>query len=190
MVKITHFIGRRNVHDKSSLHIISDSLWSLGTLTQLWVLLTWKAKFNFFFFFFCSISFLFICFRHCKVYMPIPNSQSIPYPLNALLRTFLKDHKKMKINIRQNEKKLKVMWKDSESEVTQLCPTLCDHRDHMDCIRLLHPWDFPGKSTGVDCHFLLQGIFPTQGSKPGLLHCRQMLYHLSHQGSPHSQISK
>ena len=28
---------------------------------------------------------------------------------------------------------------------------------------LLHPWDFPGKSTGVDCHFLLQGIFPTQG---------------------------
>ena len=33
----------------------------------------------------------------------------------------------------------------------------------------------PGKSTGVDCHFLLQGIFPTQGSNPGLLHCRQML---------------
>jgi len=46
------------------------------------------------------------------------------------------------------------------------------------------PWDFPGNSTGVDCHFLLQGIFPTQGSNPGLPHCRQMLYHLSHQGSP------
>ena len=45
------------------------------------------------------------------------------------------------------------------------------------------PWDFPGKSTGVGCHFLLQGIFPTQGSNPGLLHCRQTLYHLSHQGS-------
>ena len=41
--------------------------------------------------------------------------------------------------------------------------------------RLLHPWDSPGKSTGVDCHFLLQGIFPTQGSNPGLLHCRQTL---------------
>ena len=35
----------------------------------------------------------------------------------------------------------------------------------------------------MGCHFLLQGIFPTQGSNPGLLHCRQMLYHLSHQGS-------
>ena len=35
----------------------------------------------------------------------------------------------------------------------------------------------------MGCHFLLQGIFLTQGSNPGLLHCRQMLYHLSHQGS-------
>ena len=51
------------------------------------------------------------------------------------------------------------------------------------CTKLLHPWDFPGKSTGVGCHFLLQGIFPTQGSNPGLLHCRQTLYLLSHQGS-------
>ena len=50
------------------------------------------------------------------------------------------------------------------------------------CTRLLHPWDFLGKSTGVGCHFLLQGILPTQGSNPGLLHCRQTLYHLSHQG--------
>ena len=50
--------------------------------------------------------------------------------------------------------------------------------------RLLRPWDFPGKSTGVGFHFLLQGIFLTQGSNPGLLHCRQTLYPLSHQGSP------
>ena len=46
-----------------------------------------------------------------------------------------------------------------------------------------HPWDSPGKSTGVDCHFLLQGIFPTQGSNLGLPHCGQTLP-LSHQGSP------
>ena len=45
------------------------------------------------------------------------------------------------------------------------------------------PWGFPGKSTGVGCHFLLQGIFPTQGLNPGLLHCSQMLYCLSHQES-------
>ena len=46
--------------------------------------------------------------------------------------------------------------------------------------RLLSPWDFPGRSTGVGCHFLLQGIFPTQGSNPGLPRCRQTLYPLSH----------
>ena len=48
---------------------------------------------------------------------------------------------------------------------------------------LLHPWDFPGKSIGVGCHFLLQRIFLTQGSNLGLPHRRQMLYHLSHQGN-------
>ena len=47
---------------------------------------------------------------------------------------------------------------------------------------LLCPWDFPGKNTRVGCHFLLQGIFLTQGSNLGLLLCRQILYHLSHQG--------
>ena len=41
--------------------------------------------------------------------------------------------------------------------------------------QLLHPWDFPGKGTGVGCHFLIQGIFPTQESNPGLPHCRQTL---------------
>jgi len=39
----------------------------------------------------------------------------------------------------------------------------------------------PGKNTGVGCHVLLQGIFATQGLNPGLLHCRQILYYLSHQ---------
>ena len=46
---------------------------------------------------------------------------------------------------------------------------------------LLHPWDFPGKSTVVGCHCLLQGIFLTQGSNLALPHCRQTLYWLSHQ---------
>ena len=65
-----------------------------------------------------------------------------------------------------------------ESEVTQLCLTFCGP---MEPTRLLHPWDFPGKDTGVGCHFLLQGIFPTQGSNLGLPHFRQTLNHLSHQ---------
>ena len=50
--------------------------------------------------------------------------------------------------------------------------------------RLFCSRNFPGNCTAVGSHSLLQGIFPTQGSNPGLLHCRQMLYHLSHHGSP------
>ena len=107
--------------------------------------------------------------------------------------------------------------------VTHLCLTLCDpmdcslllshfsrvrlcatHRRQAPGTRLPHPWDSPGKNTGVGCHFLLQcqaplsmefsrqeywsgyhsllqGIFLTQGLNLGLLHCRQILYHLSHQ---------
>ena len=65
--------------------------------------------------------------------------------------------------------------------VAQSCPTLC------------HPWTVvhqaplawgPGKNTGVGCVALLQGFFLTQGSNPGLWHCRQILYHLSYLGSP------
>ena len=63
------------------------------------------------------------------------------------------------------------------SEVAESCPSLCDPK----ACRLLNPWNFPGKSTGVGCHFLLQGIFPTQRSN---LHCGHMLNHLSYQGSP------
>ena len=65
----------------------------------------------------------------------------------------------------------------------RLCLTLCDP---MDCTPpgssvhgILH-----GKDTGVGSQPLLQGIFQNQKSNPNLLHCRQILYHLSHQGSP------
>ena len=54
--------------------------------------------------------------------------------------------------------------------------------------RLLCPWNSPGKNTGVGCHFLLQRIFLTQGWNPGLLHLRQILYHLNQQGSPSSLL--
>ena len=50
--------------------------------------------------------------------------------------------------------------------------------------RLLCPWGLSRQNTGVGCHALLQGIFPTQGSNPDLPHCREILYHLSHQGRP------
>ena len=47
---------------------------------------------------------------------------------------------------------------------------------------LYSPWNSLGQNTGVGCLSLLQEIFPTQGSNPGLLHCRQILYQLSYQG--------
>ena len=49
--------------------------------------------------------------------------------------------------------------------------------------RLLCPWNSPDKNTVVGNHSLLYPVFQTQGSNPGLLHCRRILYHLSHQGS-------
>ena len=73
-------------------------------------------------------------------------------------------------------------YSESESEVSQSCPTLCDP---MDCATHQAPLSmgFSRKNTGVGCHFLLQGIFPTQGLNPGLPYCRQKLYHLSYQES-------
>ena len=62
-------------------------------------------------------------------------------------------------------------------------PTLCCSHvlsRSVEPTRLLHPWDFPGKNTGMGCHFLLSGIFLTQGSNPRLLSlpsCRQILHH-------------
>ena len=70
-------------------------------------------------------------------------------------------------------------WESEESEVAQSCLTLCNP---MNCSlpRFSIHGIFPGNNTGVGCHFLLQGIFLTQGLNPGLLYCRQTLYHLSH----------
>ena len=68
-----------------------------------------------------------------------------------------------------------------QSCVCLVSPSLCNGA------RLLCPWDSPGKDTPVGCLFLLQRVFPTQGSNPHLLqlrHCIQILHWLSHQGSP------
>ena len=71
------------------------------------------------------------------------------------------------------------------AKLLQSCPTLCDSVDGSP----------PGSSVPgilqartLECHFLLQEIFPTQGLNPNLLHCRQTLYHLSHQGSPNPDV--
>ena len=75
------------------------------------------------------------------------------------------------------EKHLGVNHHESESKShSVMSDFLWPHR--------LYPWNSPGQNTGVGSLSLLQGIFPTQGSNPGLPHCRQILYQLSHKGSP------
>ena len=74
----------------------------------------------------------------------------------------------------------------------QSCLTLCDPMDYSPLGSSVHGI-FPGKNTRVGCHFLLQGIFPTQGSNPrflSLLHCRQILYHWAMGGSAAVDIVK
>ena len=62
-------------------------------------------------------------------------------------------------------------WKSAQS-----CQTLCDPMDS--------PWNSPGQNTGVSNLSFIQRIFPTQGSNPGLPHCRRIVYQLTHKGSP------
>ena len=73
---------------------------------------------------------------------------------------------------------IELIW-SIQSEITQLCPTHCNPM-----VSVYSPWNSPGKNTGVWSLSLLQGIFPTQGLNPGLPHCKQILYQLSHKGSP------
>ena len=69
----------------------------------------------------------------------------------------------------------------AHAKLFQSCPTLqpCG----LSATKLLCPWNSPSKNTGVGCHFCHWGIFPTQRSNSGLLHCRQIIYSLNHQGS-------
>ena len=69
-----------------------------------------------------------------------------------------------------------IPWNGKKVKVAQSCPTLQYPMDSS--------WNSPGQNTGVGSLSLLQGIFPTLESNPGLLHCRQILYQLSHKGSP------
>ena len=74
----------------------------------------------------------------------------------------------------QSDPKLKGKWSESRSVVS----------DSLQLHGLHSPWNSLGQNTGVGSLSLLQGIFPPQGSNPGVLHCRWILYELSYQGSP------
>ena len=90
----------------------------------------------------------------------------------------------------ESERLEKGISEESESELdAQLCLTLPPHGLYVAHQAPLCPWNSPGKNTEVGSHFLLQGIFPTRGLNSDLLHCKQILYYLNHQGSPISEES-
>ena len=71
--------------------------------------------------------------------------------------------------------------------ILQFLPESESHSVVSDSLRphgLYSPWNSPGQNIGVDSFSLLQGVFPSQGQNPGLPHCGQILYQLSHKGSP------
>ena len=78
-----------------------------------------------------------------------------------------------------NPAMVKVKWKEVKLLVSQWFPTLCDPMDCSQPGSSVHGI-LQAKNTGVGCHSLLQGIFPTQGSNPDLLHYRQISYCLNH----------
>ena len=83
-------------------------------------------------------------------------------------------------------------WQEDSLALSHLGSPLCTHHSESCSVMsdslwphgLYSPWNSPGQNTGVGSRSLLQGIFPTKGSNPDLPHCRQILYQLSHKGSP------
>ena len=81
--------------------------------------------------------------------------------------------------------KVCVLYKNTKVQIS--LPAACSRPKSMLVVTsgsLATPWDSPGKSTGVGCQFLLQGIYLTRGSNLGLLHCKRILYRLGHHRGP------
>ena len=89
--------------------------------------------------------------------MPSRPAKGISLKLHLLLKAYL---------TRSGPTRVIFLLLESESGVVQSCPTSCDPHG-LGPTRLLQPWNSPGKNTGVDCHFLLQGNLPNPGIKPG-----------------------
>ena len=77
----------------------------------------------------------------------------------------------LRLNLNQLTNDMK--WKERKWNRSVVSDFLWPHGPEP--ARLLYPWDFPGKNTGMDCHILLQGIVPTQGSNTGLPNCGRLL---------------
>ena len=121
----------------------------------------------------------YFCIPYSAPFYQFVSPYSIPYCIDY----YGKDSKEIEsVNPKGNQPWMFIGRTDAEQQlyccwlVTKLCPTLLLPHT-LQCTRLLCPWAFPGKNTGMGCHSLLRGIFLTQGSNQSLLHCRRFLYH-------------
>ena len=110
--------------------------------------------------------------------------------VQGTFKSLLHHSSKASILWRSWMKNISFIQKRSGSIYVYVCPVtsvVSDFATPWTAPRLLCPWDFPGKITRVGCHFLLQGIFPTQESSPRFLclpHCRWILYHWATRETP------
>ena len=129
---------------------------------------------------------IYLCVIHKKFKCII--RLSITCQKNKIIRgCYPRDKERNRINTDQSSKVLKwlrgktFLWKDLGTTIVKGCkwsPSVFS--DYLQPHGLYSPWNSPSQNTGVGSLFLLQGIFPTQGSNPGCLHCGQILYQLSH----------
>ena len=166
------------------LAIVLLKMESGGQGMLLWALIvSEKQHLCFFFFFF----FFFICSEFCHTLkwkglgftcLPHPDPPSHLPPHRSLWYIYTMEcYSAIKNSFASQHLGPKGWTDDSSASATQSYPTLCNPLGDS-----LYPQNSSGRSTGVGCLFPLQGIFLTQGQNLGLLHCRQILYCLSHQG--------
>ena len=138
------------------------------------------------------------CWESCSSLSCVDYSQPLWLPTESLITTyipvswcviresaFILNYAEMKWEASITSKGPCSAWKVKGKALS--CVRLFASPWRVACTRLLHPWDFLGKSTGVGCHFFLQEIFPTQGSNRDLPHGKQTLYRLSHKGSAYQR---
>ena len=117
-------------------------------------------------------------------WVPLKTSRFLHHSVGDSEKYFLGQKKKKKKCPKPKEAYRALCFYLSESESVIHSVVSNSLRPHgLQSPKFLCPWNSVGKNTGVSCHSLHQGIFRSQGSNPGLLHGRQILYHLSHPGS-------
>ena len=137
-----------------------------------------------------------VCFKHFFDYLPTNISQGqICFTAPQALEIWVIRSNGLKVVVPGNVHKvaallnapLGFLGQPGLCLVAKLSPTLCDPMDSSPPGSSVHG-DSPGKNTGVSCHALLQGIFPTQGWNPGLRCYGRILYQMNHQGSPRESV--